>query len=46
MYQGAIDTSEQVILLDKLIPRLKKFVKPNCKINFKNEIKKINSKTG
>ena len=46
MYQGAIDTSEQVILLDKLIPRLKKFVRTNCKINFKNEIKKINSKTG
>mgnify|MGYP001205541779 FL=1 len=46
MYQGAINTNEQVILLDKLIPRLKKFVKTNCKINFKNEIKKINSKTG
>ncbi len=46
MYQGAINTNEQVILLDKLIPKLKKFVKKNCKINFKNEIKKINSKTG
>ena len=41
MYQGAINTNEQVILLDKLIPKLKVFVKKNCKINFKNEIKKI-----
>ena len=46
MYQGAIDTNEQVILLDKLIPHLKKFVKKKCKINFCNEVKKINSKSG
>ena len=45
-YQGAINTKEQVILLDKLIPSLKKIVKKNCNINYKNEIKKINSKTG
>ena len=46
IYQGAINTKEQVILLDKLIPSLKKIVKTNCNINYKNEIKKINSKTG
>ncbi len=46
LYQGAINTNEQVILLDKLIPYLKKFVKKKCKINFKNEIKKINSNSG
>ncbi|MBD1137568.1 hypothetical protein IDH33_01875 [Pelagibacterales bacterium SAG-MED43] len=46
IYQGAINTNEQVILLDKLIPKLKKFIKKNCKINSKNEIKKINSKSG
>lgn len=46
MYQGAIDTNEQVILLDKLIPKLKKIIKKNCKINFENEIKKIDSKSG
>ena len=27
IYQGAINTNEQVILLDKLIPKLKKFIK-------------------
>ena len=46
MYQGAINTNEQVILLDKLVPNLKKYVKKKCKINFNNEIKNINSKTG
>ena len=46
MYQGAINTNEQVILLDKLIPKLKKFIKKNCKIHTKNEIKRINSKFG
>ncbi len=46
MYQGAINTNERVILLDKLIPKLKKFVKKSCKINFNNEIKNINSKSG
>ena len=45
-YEGAINTNEKVILLDKLIPFLKKIIKKNCKINFKNEIKKINSKKG
>jgi hypothetical protein len=45
-YEGAINTNEKVILLDKLIPFLKKITKKNCKINFKNEIKKINSKKG
>ena len=43
-YEGAINTNEKVILLDKLIPFLKKNIHKNCKINFKNEIKKINSK--
>ena len=46
MYQGAINTDEQVILLDKLIPKLKKFLKRKCIINFKNEVKKIDSKSG
>ena len=46
LYQGAINTNEQVILIDKLIPHLKKFMKKNFQINFKNEIKKINSYTG
>ena len=46
MYQGAINTNEQVILLDKLVPNLKKYVKKKCKINFNNEIKNINSKSG
>ena len=46
LYQGAINTNEQVILLDKLIPNLKKFIKKNFKINFKNEVKKINSYSG
>jgi len=45
-YQGAINTNEQVILLDKLIPKLKKTIKKKCKINFKNQIKKIDSKSG
>jgi len=45
-YEGAINTNEKVILLDKLIPFINKIVKKNCKINFKNEIKKINSKKG
>ena len=44
-FQGAINTNEQVILLDKLIPKIKKSVKKKCKIYFKNEIKKINFKT-
>ena len=43
-YEGAINTNEKVILLDKLIPFLKKNIHKNCKINFKNEIKKIDSK--
>ncbi len=46
IYQGAIDTKEQVILIDKLIPFLKKLIKKRCKINYNSEIKKINSKTG
>ncbi len=45
-YEGAINTNEKVILLDQLIPFLKKNIKKNCKINFKNEIIKINSKKG
>ncbi len=45
-YQGAINTNEQVILIDKLIPSLTGYIKKNCKINFKNEIKKINSIKG
>ena len=45
-YEGAINTNEKVILLDKLIPFLKKNIHKNCKINFKSEIKKINSKKG
>mgnify|MGYP001327915075 FL=1 len=45
-YQGAIDTKEQVILLDRLIPILKKNIRKNCKINFKNEIINVNSKLG
>tara|TARA_Y100000591_G_C21848436_1_gene710082 strand:+ start:667 stop:1743 length:1077 start_codon:yes stop_codon:yes gene_type:complete len=43
-YEGAINTNEKVILLDKLIPFLKKNIHKNCKINFKNEIKKIDSR--
>jgi L-2-hydroxyglutarate oxidase LhgO len=35
IYQGAINTKEQVILLDKLIPSLKKIVKTNCNIKMK-----------
>ena len=46
MFEGAINTHEQVILLDKLIPKIRKFVKKNCKINYKSEIKKIHSKFG
>ena len=46
MYQGVINTNEQVILIDKLIPSLTKFVKKNCRVNFKNEIKKVNSIKG
>ncbi|MDC1033218.1 hypothetical protein OAQ48_03550 [Candidatus Pelagibacter sp.] len=46
IYQGALNTKEQVILIDKLIPFLKRFIKKNCKVNYNTEIKKINSKTG
>ena len=46
VYEGGIDTKEQVILLDRLVPYLRKIVKKNCIVKFKNEIKKINSKTG
>jgi hypothetical protein len=45
-YEGAINTNEKVILMDQLIPFLKKNIKKNCKINLNNEIKKINSKKG
>jgi len=45
-YEGAINTNEKVILLDQLIPFLKKNIKKNCKINFKHEIIKIDSKKG
>lgn len=44
-FQGAINTEEQVILLDKLIPFLKKKVKEKCKVYCNQEIKEIISKT-
>ena len=46
VYEGAIDTKEQVILLDKLIPYLRKIAKKKCIIKYRNEIKNIDPKTG
>ena len=46
VYEGAIDTKEQVILLDKLIPYLRKIAKKKCIIKYRNEIKSIDPKTG
>ena len=46
MYQGAINTSEQVILIDKLVPWLRKIIKKNCKVHLNNQIRKIDSKKG
>ena len=45
-YQGAINTKEKIILIDKLVPYLRKITRKNCKINFNNEIKDINSDKG
>ena len=46
MYQGAINTNEQVILIDKLLPWLRKIIKKKCKVHLNSQIKKINSKKG
>lgn len=45
-FQGAINTNEGVILIDKLLPYLKKKIKSNCKIFKNNKIIDIDEKKG